>query len=204
MLQTIFVLLTIVLIVGFTGCELTSPEVTEDELTEDSRRFGSQGPRKPSRTEFTASIQLQQVPDSVVTVQIGDTNRYKTKKEQLIGVVLSSDWEVLAGASIIMDNKTDFTLLPIVEGAYAGTYDISGKDSCTIKIMKDDKVIMRMRASGTIEGNMPCGAALEMDWRTIGKPTYGRASGSLSGTFVWPPFADPAVGIIALSGSYNN
>lgn len=192
--RMITLLTVLVLLLTAAGCDLMS---LEDTISVDA---GSRSLVETESSEnwipFTAVVEVTQVPFSAVTAPNGKGGRYKTTGEILKGNVVSSDWEVLAGAQLEMDNTTDFRMIPEANG----TFSIDGTNHSKITVSAADGSVMYMNANGKISGNLPFGAELDMNFNTM-KSSGSQAIGSLSGAFVW--YTLPPSGTIILSGYWK-
>ncbi len=194
----LFMIVTAVLLVmSFAGCDLfVEPELIDD-VTVESRGMGSE---KSSDNSFTATVQLQQM--AAETTQNGTSDQWKTRNETMVGYVVSG-WDVINGASIEMDNFTNFNMVSIYGDPFYPAM-ISGTNHSTIRLVKDGEVIMTLKANGTIEGMFPVTAAVEMKVNTIGK-SDNKLKGTIIGDFIWSFYGTVPVssGTFELSGTYN-
>lgn len=193
----------------FAGCDLMNADVQSDAVegervvSTDAGAYVLASSKKVG-TEFTATVFVQQ--QSVKTEMQGNSDRWKSTDEVLVGTVVSSDWEALQGAEVTMNNFTNFTMVPIVEGPYTGTFTVSGTNHSTINVAMLNGDSMTMKANGSISGNIPFGANVDMGWTTIGSKGKGQsmkynAKGDLTGSFVW--YTYPPSGYFQLTGSYK-
>lgn len=211
--KTIVMRLALVLIVVagftlFTGCDLMTADLQSDAasergITTDSGEYVLASSRRVA-TEFTATVVVEQ--QSVITVPQGVGYHWKTTDEVLVGTVVSSTWNALLGASVTMNNFTNFSMSVIESGPYAGTYSVTGTNHSSIDVQMLDGEVLAMKANGTISGNIPFGAMVDMHWSTTGNTTGTKgpsfiANGDLLGSFVW--YTMPPSGSFTLTGVYR-
>ncbi|MCF7940412.1 MAG: hypothetical protein K9M84_02265 [Spirochaetia bacterium] len=194
---TSITIVTLLILIGMTGCDLADTSLSiEDQATASSRSLVPTGMETETVnrfTPFTATVALEQV--SADTQAVGMSSHFRTNDEVLTGVVTTSDWESLQGARVSMMNFTNFSMEPLANG----TFTVSGTNHSTIELFMPSETLT-IKANGRIEGNIPFGAAVDMNWSsTGGSDTI--AKGSLSGMFVW--YTAPPSGTIELKGFYR-
>ena len=175
---------------------------------ETSRKVEKSG----APASFTATVNVYQQLGSVVTEHKGNSNHYKTVEETLqsfaygpYGGTITSDWPLLDGKNVIMNNVTNYNLDP-VSGA------ISGSNHSVIQVVDEAKqVVAVLQANGTIDGSL-LGAEISMNWtlkEVLGKKINAR--GKVGGLFTWAVFNDETMsleyilpnGTFTLTGTYN-
>lgn len=181
----VFVLL--VLLSLFIGCDMAmNSDALSRTLGESdgvvSRKAG--GP-----VSFTASVNLYQDYEHVVTEKKGKGNHYKTVEETLYsfaygpyGGAIKSDWALLDGKNVIMNNVTNYNLDPV-------TGSINGSNHSVIQVVDESmQVVAVLEANGTIDGSL-LGAEIAMNW--VLKEANGvkvNARGKVGGLFTWAVF----------------
>ncbi|MGE4585090.1 MAG: hypothetical protein AB7C91_10620 [Sphaerochaeta sp.] len=166
--------------------------------------------KKP--TAFTASVNVYQDYKSVVTEHKGESDHYKTVAETLYSVpygsfggAIVSDWDLLNGKYVIMDNITNYNL-----DGLSG--ELAGSNHSVIKIMDEGmQVVATLEANGTIKGSL-LGAELSMNWVLKDSSLAGlNARGKITGTFTWAVFNYETMeleyilpnGTFSLTGTYQ-
>ncbi|NLE15661.1 MAG: hypothetical protein GX626_07300 [Spirochaetales bacterium] len=175
---------------------------------ETSRKVEKSG----APASFTATVNVYQQLGSVVTEHKGNSNHYKTVEETLqsfaygpYGGTITSDWPLLDGKNVIMNNVTNYNLDP-ASGA------ISGSNHSVIQVVDDAmQVVAVLQANGTIDGSL-LGAQIAMNWtlkEVMGKKVNAR--GKVGGLFTWAVFNYETMsleyilpnGTFTLTGTYN-
>ena len=175
---------------------------------ETSRKVEKSG----APASFTATVNVYQQLGSVVTEHKGNSNHYKTVEETLqsfaygpYGGTITSDWPLLDGKNVIMNNVTNYNLDP-ASGA------ISGSNHSVIQVVDDAmQVVAVLQANGTIDGSL-LGAKIAMNWtlkEVMGKKVNAR--GKVGGLFTWAVFNYETMsleyilpnGTFTLTGTYN-
>jgi len=195
----ILAIMTLLILVSMSGCDLAELSLGAEGSATASATSRALMPADMERdaerrfTPFTAIVALEQV--SADTQAVGTSSRFRTNDEVLTGVVTTSDWEALQGARVSMMNFTNFSMEPLADGTFA----VSGTNHSTIELFMPSETLT-IKANGSLEGNIPFGAAVDMNWSsTGGSDTI--AKGSLSGMFVW--YTAPPSGTIELKGFYR-
>ncbi len=203
----------VVLLGAFVGCDMSMDEsVLSRGLTEsttvEARKIGKSG----SPESFTATVNLYQDLGSVVTEHKGTSNHYKTVEETLYsfaygpyGGTIKSDWPLLDGKNVIMNNVTNYNLDPV-------SGEISGSNHSVIQVVDEAmQVVAVLQANGTIDGSL-LGAEIAMNWTL--KEVNGKkvnARGKVGGLFTWAVFDYETMslqyilpnGTFTLTGTYN-
>ncbi len=151
--------------------------------------------------DFTATVSLMQI--AVTNTPHGASDRYRSSDEEFIGTVVSSSWPGINGAAVYMHNFTNFELVPITEGPYAGTFNVRGTLHARIEFVTGDG-ILNLVANGKLEGNLPCGAAMTMNFASNGGSgalAGVQSNGKLAGDFTWLTW--PPSGSVVLTGKYR-
>lgn len=201
-----FIIIIMATIVVVAGCDLAMTE--DDALT--ARGVGLDKGKAPKA--FSATVNLYQDYEHVVTLDMGESNHHKTIEETLysfqygpFGGAVQSDWDLLNGKNVIMSNTTNYNLDPV-------TTEVSGSNHSVINVVDDyGAVVATIEANGVLSGPL-FGAAITMNW--VLKDAYGvdvQARGKVSGTFVWYLFnpdtgsVEPTLpnGTFTLTGTYN-
>ncbi len=182
--------LVLALAILFTGCDMSMESSALSKGISDSSVSLSRGVEKSGApVDFTATVKLYQDLGSVVTEHKGDSNHYKTVEETLYsfaygpyGGAIVSDWPLLDGNNVIMNNVTNYNLDPV-------TGEISGSNHSVIKVVDESmQVVAVLQANGTIDGSL-LGAEIVMNWTL--KEVNGRkvnARGKVGGLFTWATF----------------
>ena len=185
-IKKLLILATILVgVFSFTGCDATmqSPDVASRK--QSAYGYGNgKGKHKVEKT-FTATVNLYQDINSVVTKELGN-NRYKTLEENLYsyqygpyGGPIVSDWDLLNGKNVVMSNQTNYTLDPV-------TGAISGKNRSVINIVDETgAVVLTLNARGPLDGSL-FGAEIDMDLVSNGpKKSNVKVKGNVYGVFAW-------------------
>jgi len=187
-IKKLLIVATILLgVFSFTGCDATmqSADVASRKLSAVSITDKSPANSKATKT-FTATVNLYQDYESVVTKHMGNGDHYKTLEENLYsyqygpyGGPIVSDWPLLNGKNVIMSNETNYTLDPV-------TGEISGKNRSVINIVDDNgAVVLSLNAKGPLDGTL-FGAAIDMKLVSKGsKSSDVKVSGKVNGVFSW-------------------
>lgn len=207
------VVLLIALVSMFASCDMSmnSDVLSRSLSTSDgvvSRKVGKTG----GPTSFTATVNVYQDYEHVVTEKKGKGDHYKTVEETLYsfaygpyGGVVESDWDLLNGKNVIMNNVTNYNLDSV-------TGEISGSNHSVIKIVDDAmQVVAVLEANGRIDGSL-LGAEIAMNW--VLKEMNGKkvnARGKVGGLFTWAVFNYETMsleyilpnGTFTLTGTYN-
>ena len=207
--STLLTLMVVALVlVAFAGCDLAMDGAVDRGLDVTSRKAGAGAP-----VEFTATVNMYQDHESVVDRHVGNSNHYKTEEETLyssitvdgmgdFGGVIESDWDLLDGKHVVMNNVTNYNLDP-------DTTELSGSNHSSIMILDDfGNVVLELDANGVIEGSL-FGAEIAMNW--VSKNSDVKARGKVAGTFVWLliDYSNGNViqtlpnGTFTLTGTYN-
>jgi hypothetical protein len=207
--STLLTLMVVALVlVAFAGCDLAMDGAVDRGLDVTSRKAGAGAP-----VEFTATVNMYQDHESVVDRHVGNSNHYKTEEETLyssitvdgmgdFGGVIKSDWDLLDGKHVVMNNVTNYNLDPY-------TTELSGSNHSSIMILDDSgDVVLELDANGVIEGSL-FGAEIAMNW--VSKNSDVKARGKVAGTFVWLliDYSNGNViqtlpnGTFTLTGTYN-
>ena len=211
--KSFVVFILLVLLFMFIGCDMS---MNSDALSRSlsgsdevvSRKVGKTG----GPTSFTATVNVYQDYENVVTEHKGDSNHYKTVEETLYsfaygpyGGAVESDWDLLDGKNVIMNNVTNYNLDPV-------TGEITGSNHSVIKVVDDTmQVVAVLEANGTIDGSL-LGAEIAMNW--VLKEANGKkvnARGKVGGLFTWAVFNYETMsleyilpnGTFTLTGTYN-
>lgn len=203
----------VVLLGAFVGCDMSMDKsVLSRGLTEsttmEARKIGKSG----APVSFTATVNLYQDLGSVVTEHKGNSNHYKTVEETLqsfaygpYGGTIKSDWPLLDGKNVIMNNVTNYNLDPV-------SGEISGSNHSVIQVVDEAmQVVAVLQANGTIDGSL-LGAEIAMNWTL--KEVNGKkvnARGKVGGLFTWAVFDYETMslqyilpnGTFTLTGTYN-
>ncbi len=226
-----FVLLAVsmILIMSLAGCDLfMQKDVTEDYAIE-SRGVTSDDAVKGESSQFTATVRVFQIAADTYPVGAGD--RWLTRDESFLtwdyftmyagiseeeqamllyyygwdNLVVESDWDYIDGASIMMDNATNFSM---VLNEY-GAFDLSGVNHSDITLIKGGLPIMTFKANGDISGMFPVNGELSMKAKSVGESAYN-VQGTLTGSLAWDNYYNPydeedlaAVGQFTLTGTYK-
>jgi len=200
-----FMVAVLIVLVSFAGCNLVDNGLQLNDSSA-SRKVGSESGNKP--TEFFAIVYVTQIPESVVTLPVGQGGRYRTTEEILTGSVTSSDWDALLGAGVSMSNFTNFELdSPLADGSFP----LTGTNHSDIEIEMLSGEKLMLTANGQLEGVFPAFADVTMNFSSTGpngKASKTNLHGTLTGVFVWylyyldPPQGYP-YGYFTLKGSYN-
>lgn len=203
-------LLTVIVLFTLGGCDLFQVRLEEDLAAESRTLVSTEAielTEDGSFIPFVATIGLQQDPLSVITKNLGNGQRFKTEEETIYGQVMASDWTALAGAQVVMHNKTNYSLQPsepfVIDpetGYSIDTYLVDGTNHSEVTLYLADGSALSLKANGSLAGNIPLGAELDMNFTTVGKSDV-RLHGRLNGTFYW--VTTPPSGIITLSGYYR-
>lgn len=213
---------TFLMLVVLAGCDLAMVGLDSDVDMEvrslESRAVDTAKVKMNSSPQpFSASVNLYQDYTSVVTRDMGNSNHHKTVQETLyslpveiadgvfLGGAIESDWDMLDGKYVIMDNVTNYNL-------DEQTTVLNGSNHSTITIVDGAmNPILTLDANGVIKGSL-FGAEISMNW--VAKESFGtdvKARGKVEGTFVWFE-VDPSSGTIQqilpngtffLTGTYN-
>ena len=210
-------ILLIALFSVFLGCDLAVGGLQMDNMTGRSMESNAAKAEAVAKgkgpTSFTATVNMYQDHESVVTQDMGNSNHYKTIEETLYsaqygpyGGLIESDWDLLNGKDVVMSNVTNYNLDPV-------TGEISGSNHSVINVVDvTGNVVLTLAANGVIDGSL-LGATIDMNW--VAKESYGtkvQARGKVAGTFVWialnPSTGEvleniPPNGTFTLSGTYN-
>lgn len=208
LIKTVVVTMIVLLVLG--GCDLFQVKLEEDLAAESRTQVSTETIEQTedgSYIPFVATIGLQQDPFSVITKNLGNGQRFKTVEETVYGQVMASDWTALTGAQVVMQNKTNYSLQPSdpfvidpASGYSIDTYLVDGTNHSEVTLYLADGTALNLKANGSLSGNIPLGAALDMNFTTVGKSTV-KLHGRLNGTFYW--VTTPPSGIITLSGYYK-
>jgi len=186
-IKKLLIVATIILgIFSFTGCDGTM-QSTDVASKKQSAVTESSAKSKAPKT-FTATVNLYQDYESVVTKQMGniDSDHYRTLEETLYsyqygpyGGTIVSDWDLLNGKNVIMSNVTNYTLDSV-------TGEISGKNWSEINIVDENgAVVLTLNAKGPLDGTL-FGAEIDMDLVAKGSNGSGyKVSGNVFGVFSW-------------------
>jgi hypothetical protein len=210
------------IVVAFAGCDLAmvslGSDVDTDTRSLETRTVDTAKVKmNSSPRSFSASVNLYQDYTSVVTRDMGNSNHHKTVQETLyslpfeieegvfLGGAIESDWDLLDGKYVIMDNVTNYNL-------DEQTTVLNGSNHSTITIVDGAmNPILTLDANGVIKGSL-FGAEISMNW--VAKESFGsdvKARGKVEGTFVWLE-VDPSSGTYQqilpngtffLTGTYN-
>lgn len=200
------------MMVLFVGCDMSMSESAFSRSAVQSEELSSRAVKSNGRTPFTAVVNLYQDYQSVVTEHKGNSNHYKTVEETLysfpyesFGGVIESDWDLLDGKFVIMNNVTNYNLDP-------QTAELSGSNHSVIQIVDEQmQVVATLQANGTIDGSL-LGAEIAMNW--VLKDAPGKkihANGKVGGIFTWADFDYETMGLsyilpngtFTLTGSYK-
>ncbi len=180
------------------GCSMVDTGETFEE---------NAGSRKaaPARVPFEAVITVQQIEAD--TYPVGSGPHWKTEDETLLGNVVSSDWPLLEGAAVVMDNRTNFNLNPLYPDYGFYPADIKGTNHSNVTITALTGENLSFTANGSIEGVFPVEAGVNMRFSLTGPSDGGSVSnvnGSLEGSFTWVFYGDipAAQGTFKLTGFY--
>ncbi len=174
----------LVSIVSFTGCDsaMQSVELASRKQSSASSQ-GKEASTSQARKAFTATVNVYQDYESVITVDMGNSNHHKTVQEYLYsnqygpyGGVIVSDWDLLNGKNVVMSNETNYNLDPL-------TGEIKGSNHSTIDIVDEyGSVVVTLYANGTLDGSL-FGAEINMSMSS--KNSDVKVNGKVDGTFVW-------------------
>ena len=174
----------LVAIVSFTGCDATMQNVdvaSRKQSTQSTQVEGSSDSQ--GRKAFTATVNLYQDYESVVTVDMGNSNHHKTVEENLYsyqygpyGGAIVSDWDLLNGKNVVMSNVTNYNLDP-------ATGVIGGSNHSVITIVDEyGSIVLSLQANGNLDGSL-FGAEINMNMNS--KNSDVKVNGKVNGTFVW-------------------
>lgn len=215
------VIATFLILVSFAGCDLAMEGVnSSNDMTSRSLKTdivaSSRVKNNRSPQAFTATVNLYQDFEHIVTRDMGNSDHHKTVEETLysqpieiaegvfLGGAIESDWDLLDGKLVVMSNVTNYNL-------DEQTTVLNGSNHSTITVVDEwMRPILTLDANGVIKGSL-FGAELSMNW--VAKESYGldvKARGKVEGTFVWYEF-DPISGpkqiwpngTFTLTGTYN-
>jgi hypothetical protein len=197
-LRTVLAFIAAAALLTAAGCSMVD---TGETFSEGS------GSRKAAlaKVPFEAVITVYQI--AADTYPVGSGPHWKTEDETLIGSVVSSDWELLEGASVVMDNRTNFNLSPLYPdyGFYPAEIEGTNHSDVTMTTLTGEK--LSFTANGKIEGVFPVQAGVNMRFSLTGPSDGGSVSnvnGSLEGAFTWVFYGDipAAQGTFTLTGFY--
>ena len=214
-LKLLILAVVLIVSVSFAGCNLDGNGLQLDD-SGLSRKMSNKTEKslEIDPTGFTATVLVGQVEDSVVTKEpSGNSNRYKTLEETLVGTVETSSWTEFIGAEVIMQNVTNYEQVFLnYNYDYGFEYSvasISGTNHSTITItMKNldgtSGEVITLKANGKIDGDTLQGAMVDMKFNSTGQKGQSKSiqmKGALSGLFIW--FAPQAYGTFDLIGTYK-
>lgn len=182
-IKKLLVIATIFLgIVSFTGCDATMQNADVASRKQSSSQ--GKGPSaSQGRKAFTATVNMYQDYESVITVDMGNSNHHKTVQEYLYsyqygpyGGAIVSDWDFLNGKNVVMSNTTNYNLDPV-------TGEIGGSNHSVINIVDEyGSVVLTLQANGKLDGSL-FGAEINMNMNS--KNSDVKVNGKVDGTFVW-------------------
>ncbi len=194
------------------GCDMSMTESALSRSAVQIEELSSRAAKQNGPTQFTAVVNLYQDYTSVVTEHKGNSDHYKTVEETLysfpyesFGGVIESDWDLLDGKFVIMNNVTNYNL-------DQETAAISGSNHSVIQIVDAQmQVVATLQANGTIDGSL-LGAEIAMNW--VLKDAADKklhANGKVAGIFTWAVFDYETMGLsyilpngtFTLTGSYK-
>lgn len=204
--RIVSIIIILAAIVALAGCDLAMT------AGGDLAARGIDTAKGKAPKTFTATVNLYQDYEHVVTLDMGESDHHKTIEETLysfqygpFGGAIQSDWDLLNGKNVIMSNTTNYNLDPL-------TTEVSGSNHSVINVVDDyGAVVATIEANGVLSGTL-FGATITMNW--VLKDAYGvdvQARGKVSGTFVWY-LMDPNTGAVVptlpngtftLTGTYN-
>lgn len=163
---------------------------------------------------FTATINLIQTTSPLdTTIERGQGKHNRTIGEQLATLdpgtfepsPVVSSWDLLDGAMVTMDNRTEFNLDPIYPG-YELPANIKGINHSEIEVTTTSGEILYLKAQGRVEGVFPAQATVTMNWTIVGTESGDKISGSgtLTGIFDWKYLEDIATCTVSMEGFYND
>lgn len=190
--KLVLVFAALVVLLGAWGCDMTSAEMQVSDLESRSSSASSSGSstKTGAPVAFTATVDLYQPdPLGVVTQNMGNSNHHKTLEETLwsyeyytYGGAIVSDWDLLDGKHVVMNNVTNYNLDP-------DTGEISGSNHSVINVIDETgAVVLTLQANGVLAGSI-LGADIAMNW--VAKDAAGakiNAKGKIDGTFKWAVF----------------
>ena len=184
-IKMLFVVATILMaIVSFTGCDSTIQSADVASRKQSAASSQGKGPSAShGRKAFTATVNMYQDYESVITVDMGNSNHHKTVQEYLYsqqygpyGGPIVSDWDLLNGKNVVMSNTTNYNLDPV-------TGEIGGSNHSVINIVDENGVVvLSLQANGNLDGSL-FGAEINMNM--VAKKSDVKVNGKVQGTFVW-------------------
>lgn len=200
------------MMVLFVSCDMSLTESAFSRSAVQTEELSSRAAKQNKPTSFTAVVNLYQDYQSVVTERKGNSNHYKTVEETLysfpyesFGGVIESDWDLLDGKFVVMNNVTNYNLDP-------QTAELSGSNHSVIQIVDQQmQVVATLQANGTIDGSL-LGAEIAMNWVLKDAPGLKvHANGKVGGIFTWAVFDYEKMGLsyilpngtFTLTGSYK-
>jgi hypothetical protein len=210
----------LVVLVSLAGCNIVDGGLQFDDAV--SRKLniisdvGVVDVQSKAPKSFTATVNMYQDYEHFVTSKKGNSNHYKTVEETLysnfeiqehifIGEPIVSDWPLLNGKNVVMQNVTNYNLDPV-------TTAVSGSNHSVINVVDENgAIVLTLQANGVIDGSF-FGAEINMNW--VAKESAEakvNARGKVTGTFVWLGINDETGeieqilpnGTFTLTGTYN-
>ncbi|MFA6784544.1 MAG: hypothetical protein WC136_03280 [Sphaerochaeta sp.] len=213
--KVLLVAVVLGVLVSFAGCDLAMGDAFIEEGASRSMNVANDDEvsvkQSNKQKTFTATVNLYQDYEHVVTLDMGNSNHHKTVEETLysyqygpFGGPIQSDWDLLDGKNVVMSNGTNYNLDPV-------TGEIAGSNHSEISIVDENgEVILTFDANGVLSGSL-LGADITMNWVAKQNDLKIKARGKVTGTFVWAVFNYETMaleyilpnGTFTLTGTYN-
>ncbi|PKL13164.1 MAG: hypothetical protein CVV52_07145 [Spirochaetae bacterium HGW-Spirochaetae-8] len=206
----------LIVLVSLAGCNMVDGGLQFDDAASRTMKIATGetvvAVQSKAPKSFTATVNMYQDYEHVVTLDMGSSNHHKTIEETLYsyaygpyGGTIESDWDLLNGKNVVMTNVTNYNMDPV-------TGAISGSNHSVINVVDETgATVLTLQANGVVDGSL-LGAEINMNW--VAKESAGakvNARGKVAGTFVWAVFNYETMspeyilpnGTFTLTGTYN-